>query len=333
MRLSLVIVTYQRPFAICSLLDSIIIQIHKPDEVIIIDASKDSSTEQILNDKNYPLQIKYKRVEDQYRGSALQRNYGLSLVAMDIEIVAFLDDDLKLEPDYFGNLLDTYKIHPDAIGVGGIDLKNNGYFIKQDGVYYNKFNYYELDGWVISESLRNKTRKIFRLMSDLQPDLIPEYSNGRSTFPPNGKIYQVEHFMGGIASFKKQLFDHIKFSNQFEGYGLYEDFDLCVRALPYGKLYVNTNAKVWHFHEPSGRPNFFKYGNMVVRNGWYVWRVRYPNPSVKSSFKWYIIALLLTNIRLLNVITGPDRKGALKEFCGRSIGLIQLIFNKPVIEL
>jgi GT2 family glycosyltransferase len=148
-------------------------------------------------------------------------------------------------------LLETYRSCPDAIGAGGLDLQNNNYFRKEPGAKYNRFKYYKIDGWVAAEPLRYKARKLFGLLPSLQPGLIPDFSHGRSVLPPNGKVYKVEHFMGGIASYKREIFDHIKFSTFFDGYSLYEDFDFCVRALNYGKLYVNTNAKVWHYHEQS----------------------------------------------------------------------------------
>jgi len=331
--ISLIICTYKRPKSIENLLNSIQKCTIKPTTILIIDASPDTRTQDLIHHLDLSeINVNYYTVNDEHRGLTRQRNYGISKLPGNSEIVAFLDDDVTVDPDYFEKLIETYSIYPDAIGVGGIDLKDNGYCRKQVGVNYNRFHFYELDGWVVRESLRNKARKIFGLMPDLQPGLIPEYSNGRSTFPPNGKTYLVEHFMGGIASYRKQLFDHIKFSRYFEGYGLYEDFDFCVRALPYGKLYVNSNAKIWHHHEPSGRPDFLKYGKMVVRNGWYVWRVHYPSPSLKSKLKWHAITLLLANIRLANSITGPDKKNAFMDYLGRMIAWASVLINPPSIN-
>lgn len=321
-----------RPAAVDKLLDSISMQICKPEEILIIDGSTNQETAELFDKKAYDLNLKYYIVPAEERGLTRQRNYGVNKVAEEIDIVAFLDDDLILEPDYFDKILDTFNNYPDAIGVGGIDLKENTYQKMKPGKSYSKFRYYELDGWIKKEPLRYKARKIFGLMPTLQPDLIPDYSHGRSGFPPNGKIYQVEHFMGGIAAYKKELFSKITFSSYFEGYGLYEDFDLCVRALPHGNLYVNTNAQVWHYHEAGGRPNKFKYGKMVVRNGWYVWKQRFPKNSVKAKLKWHATDFLLAQIRLLNVITGPDRKGAFQEYLGRTLGWFSLWFNPPKIQ-
>ncbi|MCY1225381.1 hypothetical protein D9M72_375720 [compost metagenome] len=135
--------------------------------------------------------------------------------------------------------------------------------------------------------------------------------------------------MGGVSSFRKDVFDRLRFSTYFEGYGLYEDADFTLRLSNTGKLYVNTNATLAHYHDASGRPNAYRYGRMVVRNGWYVWRAKYPKPSVEARMKWHSITLLLTLIRLSNVFTSKDKKQAFMESLGRTMGWWSLIFYKP----
>lgn len=331
MILTLIICTYKRPVALLNLLTSVVSCSIKPRDIIIVDSSPDDGTSDIVSKFiSEDVRLNYYKVNEEHRGLTRQRNFGISKLADDTEIVAFLDDDIKVEPDYFKVLLETYRSCPDAIGAGGLDLQNNNYFRKEPGAKYNKFKYYEIDGWVAAEPLRYKARKLFGLLPSLQPGLIPDFSHGRSVLPPTGKIYEVEHFTGMSMSFRMELFSNIEFSHFFEGYGLYEDFDFCVRALKYGKLYINTNAKVWHFHESSGRPDLYKYGKMVIRNGWYVWRVRYPSPSVKSRVKWHATTILLTSIRLMNAIVGSDKKNAFIEFLGRISAWFGVLYNPPI---
>src|SRR5690606_29931927 len=139
---------------------------------------------------------------------------------------------------------------------------------------------------------RNLLRKKIGLLSNQPPGVMPEFSNGLSIsfLPPSGKIYPVEFFMGGVSSYRKKLFEKINFSKYFEGYGLYEDMDFCLRASEIGQLYVNTGAHLFHYHEAGGRPNQFQYGKMVLRNGWYVWRIKYPKPNSVAVMKWHSIA-------------------------------------------
>ena len=135
--------------------------------------------------------------------------------------------------------------------------------------------------------------------------------------------------MGGVSSFPLRVLREQKFSEYFEGYGLYEDADYTFRISKVGKLYTHYGANLEHHHAPSGRPNEYEYGKMVTRNGWYVWRVMHPHPGFRNILKWYAISILLAIIRLINVLTTSKRKESLTEFMGRSVGLLSLIMKKP----
>lgn len=71
---------------------------------------------------------------------------------------------------------------------------------------------------------------------------------------------------------------------------------------------------------------------MVIRNGWYVWRLKYPKPNLKSRFKWNATSLLLTLIRFTNVITTKKKKEAMTESLGRLSGWFSLIYNRPKLQ-
>ena len=330
MKFSLIICTYQRPNAVVSLLKSVQQQMLYPNEIIIVDGSTDAKTTEILLNHSFE-KVRYYKVDKKNRGLTKQRNFGISKIANDTDIVCFLDDDTLLDKNYFKELMQTYE-KADAIAAGGIITNEVPWKSLQSSVKYDEF---EMDGFVRKMGQRNVIRKRFHLLSDKPPGIMPKFSNGFSIsfLPPTGKCYEVEYFMGGVSSFKKELLDKIKFSTYFEGYGLYEDLDFCLRASKLGKLYVNTNAKVEHHHEVAGRPNKFEYGKMVVRNGWYVWRVKYPNPSLKARFKWNMVIILLMKLRLLNVFTTNRRKEAFTEGIGRFVGWISLFFNKPKTNL
>jgi hypothetical protein len=68
---------------------------------------------------------------------------------------------------------------------------------------------------------------------------------------------------------------------------------------------------------------------MVVRNGWYVWRTKSPNPRLKNQLKWHAITILLTLIRFSNTFTTNKRKEAFTEAVGRTIGWWSLWISLP----
>jgi len=332
MKFSLIICTYQRPNAVVSLLKSVQQQMLYPNEIIIVDGSTDAKTTEILLNHSFE-KVRYYKVDKKNRGLTRQRNYGISKVTKGINVVCFLDDDTILDKNYFKELIHSYTKYPNAIGIGGYITNEVKWEVNNNSNCSKKYFY--LDGFKRREGLRFRVRKFFKLIDKTAPGFMPTYSHGRSIgyLPPSNKIYEVEYFMGGVSSFKKELLDKIKFSTYFEGYGLYEDLDFCLRASKLGKLYVNTNAKVEHHHEVAGRPNKFEYGKMVVRNGWYVWRVKYPNPSLKARFKWNMVIILLMKLRFLNVFTTNRRKEAFTEGIGRFVGWISLFLNKPKRDL
>lgn len=227
-------------------------------------------------------------------------------------------------------MLQTYEVHPHALGVGGY-IANEIKWEKTSGNYVPKINEFYFDNWKRVDGSRFVLRKKLGLDSNVAPGFSPPFSHGRSVgfLPPSNKIYEVEQIMGGVSSFRKEVFESLKFSTYFEGYGLYEDADFTLRVSKIGKLYLNTSARLNHYHNPSGRPNQYHYGKMVVRNGWYVWRVKNLNPIFKDILKWHLITILLTMIRLSNTFTSKRKKEAFTEAFGRIVGWWSLIFNKP----
>lgn len=339
-KFSLIICTYMRVEPLATLLESVKRQTLYPDEILIIDGSTNDETaahyrisDLEQSTRSTLKNLRYYKVPPEDRGLTKQRNYGIARVASDIEIICFLDDDTILDDHYFKQLIGTYTIYPEALGVGGyITNEVNWFKTVPDQVFSeNQFVY---DGYLRTEGSRFMLRKKLGLAPDCPPGFLPSFSHGRSIsfLPPSGKIYEVEQLMGGVSSFRKELFDRFSFSDYFEGYGLYEDADFTLRVSKEGSLYINTKATLTHHHDPSGRPNQYHYGKMVMRNGWYVWRTKHPKTSIKSTIKWHAISLLLTFVRLGNVITGPDRKKAATEAAGRLVGWCTLLFNKPKLQ-
>lgn len=320
-----------RPKPLTDLLISVGEQTLYPNQIIIVDGSKNEETKSALSKTNFK-NIDYFLVEEHQRGLTKQRNFGIRKVAETTEIICFLDDDVILESDYFEVLIGTYIKKKDALAVGGY-ITNEVKWEKADKLSNpNKFYF---DGWMRNESSRFKLRRKFGLHPDTPPGFLPSFAHGRSVgfLPPSGNIYEVEQIMGGVSSYKAQVFEKLGFSTYFEGYGLYEDADFSLRLAKQGKLYINTAAKLSHYHDESGRPNKYKYGKMVVRNGWYVWRVKYHKPTLNMKLKWHATVWLLTLVRIGNVLTTKQKKKALTESLGRISGWFSLLLFKPKVDL
>lgn len=326
---SLIVCTYMRPEPLLALLQSVQKQTLYPNEIIIIDGSISSETKIILEQNQFQ-NLKYFLVSEENRGLTRQRNFGISKVSKDVEIVCFLDDDTVLQSNYFFETVKTFQNNLDITGVGGIAINEYNWKLQNQDCLYNEKKYYLFEGYFYKEGIRNVARNYLGLASNLSSGKMPNFSHGRTSgFPITGKIYEVDLLIGMSMSFRKLVVENIKFSKFFEGYGLYEDADFSLRALQFGKNVINTNVHLSHLHNASGRPNQYKYGKMVVRNGWYVWRVKNPNPKFSDRFKWNAITILLILIRFSNSITDAHRKKALTEAIGRMIGWWSLLYSKP----
>lgn len=327
---TLIVCTYMRPKPLLTLLNSVKEQTLYPNEILIIDGSTNNETEVILENNKFQ-NLQYFKVLPEHRGLTKQRNYGIARVGDSSDVICFLDDDIVLTKNYFENLLNTYQVYPNALGVGGFIIDDDVLCEYVGENYQPKINEFFFDGWKRNEGSRFIMRKRFGLDSDCPPGFSSLYSHGRSVgfLPPSGKTYEVEQLMGGVSSFRKTVFDELQFSTYFQGYGLYEDADFSIRAAKIGKLYLNTTAKLYHYHDASGRPNQYQYGKMVVRNGWYVWRTKNPKPLLNAKIKWHAITILLTIVRFSNALTTNKRKQAFTEALGRTIGWFSLLFDKP----
>ncbi|WP_264566729.1 glycosyltransferase family 2 protein [Flavobacterium sp. N3904] len=329
MKFSLIICTYMRPESLLQLLQSVQEQSLYPNEILIVDGSVNGETQRIITD--HPFQnLNYFLVPKEHRGLTKQRNFGIARVGLDCGVVCFLDDDTILEKDYFEQLINTFNQDNAITGVGGVAINENAWQLIDSNRKYNKYKYFQFDRYVYKEGQRNVLRNYLGLQSNLNPGKMPDYSHGRTCgFPLNGKTYEVDLLIGMSMAFKKNVVDKIQFSSYFEGYGLYEDADFSIRALEFGKNVINTKVQLSHYHNASGRPNQYQYGKMVVRNGWYVWRVKSPNPSFDARLKWNLITLLLTLIRFSNTFTTNTKTEAFSESLGRTVGWWSLFFSKP----
>src|SRR5690606_39172353 len=154
------------------------------------------------------------------RGLTKQRNFGINKVSPESDIVAFLDDDTILAKDYFEKLIQTYNTYPNALAVGGY-INNEVKWQKVSVDYNPNMNEFVFDGYKRRDGNRFVIRKKLGLDSNCPPGWSSNYSHGRSVgfLPPSGKTYPVEQLMGGVSSFKKSVFNQMKFSTYFEGYG------------------------------------------------------------------------------------------------------------------
>lgn len=100
---SVVIATYRRPQHVRECLAHLARQTVAPARIIVVDASPDSLTREVVAD--FP-GVEYRRNEKGIGSTATSRAIGIADVEEDV--VAFIDDDAYAEPEWLENLLRQY---------------------------------------------------------------------------------------------------------------------------------------------------------------------------------------------------------------------------------
>ena len=98
---SLVICSRNRPKLLFETVESVLRGNHVPTELIIVDQSTDSHPELSILKTERPCEVRY--IHSKTAGVGAGRNTGIT--SSRNELLIFIDDDMFVEPDWFGNLV------------------------------------------------------------------------------------------------------------------------------------------------------------------------------------------------------------------------------------
>jgi glycosyltransferase involved in cell wall biosynthesis len=127
--ISIVVPTLNRCESLRKLLLSILRQTSLPEEVIVVDDSDDDETLKLVRENsdffsNKGILLMYSRGNRDDRSISAARNIGATKSTG--EIVLFLDDDVVLDSKYIEEVLKTYEEYPEAKGVQGYMVSEEG---------------------------------------------------------------------------------------------------------------------------------------------------------------------------------------------------------------
>jgi len=202
--ISVIVPTRNRTRDLVNLLDSLRNQTRLPDELIVVDASDNDDTENMLAEQGnqLPFDVVYQRASP---GSARQRNIGFGLSR--VRYLFFFDDDVVLEPEYVRIIYDTFLEHGQG-QLGGVT-----------GRIAN-----------IKESPKAWERIFKRLF------FLSDFGQGKvklSGFPSlriGEKPASVELLSGCNMVYPRKVFSQFLFDEALTGYSYMEDVDLSLRV-------------------------------------------------------------------------------------------------------
>lgn len=304
--LSVVTPTYRRPAEAVGLLENLALQSVVPHEVVLVDGADDHLTEKAVRELTevLPFRLRYVRGP---RGTALQRNQGLELAQGDF--VALIDDDVRLEPDFFARVLDEFG-RPQHADVGGIvGYRTNVHFTS-------------------ATAQRWRLYRRFRLLRTFEPgryDFECGYPINNNLQPPFRGVREVDYMTTACAVWRRGVIDEgLRFDPFFADFGVLEDAHFSLRAGRHWRLLQCGDARAEELHAPGGRSDRRAIGFKVVVNYHYVFRSIAGPLSIAQRFRfWRFQAFEL--IRIFASAVRRRRSDDLREVAGRLRGIAAVL--------
>lgn len=246
-KVSIIIVTYNRPDDLKETLQTVLEQTNPIHEIIIVDDSSDDSTKQICEEFRsiFPALIWHLNTGTHSIPDA--RNEGIELATGDI--ICFIDDDVTLQNDYLEKILEVFKNHPNALGITGYDMN-------------------------LKPHTKNMNT-LFRMMANMhfrkdQAFVLPSM---RIVYPfPLTKVIPCQCLIGHNMAYRREAFTKFSFTPApYDHFAMHDDIEFAYRLqkdYP-GTLFVTPYAKLEHRVSPFSRNTTLK---ILKNHQWHEWK-------------------------------------------------------------
>ncbi len=230
--ISIIIITCNRPFLLRHCLQRVTALPYPDKEIIVVDSSTNNASQPIVAQFSA---ILYVRLSGQRNNMPQARNKGI--LASSGNIIAFLDDDSMIQPEWLPALLAAY--HDPRVGAAGgrVIRRPEPYCNQQKG---NPQLRVQPSGVVIAKDI----------------DL-----------PSTGKI-EVDHLIGCNMSFRRQALEQVGgFDINYTLTNLREETDLCIRVKKAGWRVIYDPAIAVLHVSARARPFFGDFPSVQYSNG------------------------------------------------------------------
>lgn len=281
MDISVIICTKDRTNDLAKFLDSLGSQTRMPDELIIVDASQNDDTKNMIEQKRnqFPFDVIYRKTPP---GLTRQRNIGISLCQGNS--LFFFDDDVVLDSEYIRTIMDTFAQHKKE-KLGG--MTGNITNIKQSSKAWERiFN------------------KIF-FLNDLGQGKIK-----LSGFPSpkiDDKPGYVEFLSGCNMIYKSNVFSQFLFDEALTGYSYMEDVDLSFRVGKKYLLFYQPKAKLKHYSTTYKTYDSRALRKMMIQNHRYLFKKNQNHDLTHILSHW----LSVLGVFIYNVLIQQDLRAGL----------------------
>jgi GT2 family glycosyltransferase len=280
----IIIATKDRPRILAATLHSIKRQTRRPDLVYVSasslgDAPPGESAEGVIVLVGPP-------------GGSAQRNTAIRQVPLDVEYIAFFDDDVELHPSYLEHAVSFLEKNPDVVAISGIMIA---------------------DGNISREAARAFLEQDMTWMSD--PSLRDR--------GPHHILYACNAVIRA-APLRETMFDE---NLPLYSYG--EDYDLSLRLKRFGRVGRLSNAVGVHLQTQTARISGKRYGYAVVANNWYFIQKGVCHVAPPWSYVRFVVIVLkrlYTNLR--SALSGQVQRDPWGQIQGDLLAIADIISGR-----
>ncbi len=289
MDFSIVIPTYNRAKHLNNCLLSLLIQTKKPFEILVIDNSDNLDAKKIIDN----LENKFKKqnvflyyFKNSINSGAIARNFGVSKAKGDF--IAFLDDDVVLDPNYYEEIEKVFLEHPDALGVHGYNKLGNKAYQEMKKSFFKNL----MDKFI-------KFFMIYTYYEDNKSRVLPSLCVTNPTPPSFNSIVQSEWVSTCAGVFSKKVFLKFHFDNQFMKYSWneYIDFSYSIFKENQKSLFIIPQAKYVDVGTTQGRLPLKELIYMSEVYDMYIFLRRFKMTNINILiYAWSMLGRVIYNI-------------------------------------
>ena len=229
---TVIIATYNRPQDLELAIDSVIRQTLPPEEIIIVDDGNLVDPPLRSRAMRAGIRYIYLRKPPGQRGLTRSRNLGVNHATSDL--IFFLDDDVALFPDFMERSIAIYQALPQVSGMGGGEV-----LTKKNSPLAKLWFFYDV---------------MFCMTGFKKGYFLPScFSTNMGNPVLKTRLAPVEFLGGASFSFRRNVFQSYRFSEEFQGYGLGEDKDFSYRVSQNHILVSTPDARLHHYESPVMR--------------------------------------------------------------------------------
>lgn len=285
---SAIIPTKDRTAPLLRTLESLTLQSSQPAEIIVIDASEDEMTKNMLNGEIHGLKSTLVYQKANTRGAASQRNEGVAIAKN--PYIFFMDDDLLFEPECIDRLFKGIESDPELGGVNA--MITNQKYLQPGKISSILFRY--LNGTKLNSYAGKCLGPVVNLLPEDREDL-PE-------------VVRVEWLNSGCTIYRRDALPNPPFPSFFTGYSMFEDVTVSSNVGRTWKLANVRTARVYHDSQPGDyKKSIYVLSKMELVNRYYVMTRVLNRRGISNLFRLMLVELYkvssyFKSIKLMKVL-------------------------------